>query len=758
MSMLDHALEYARRGWPVFPCDGDKQPLVARVLDESGTPIPRSGGLYRATTDAEIIREWWTKWPDAMIGFPCGPASGVWGLDPDVAKKPGDRDGLAYWQELVAKHGGLPPTHSHRTPSGGLHRLFRWREDKPVSNKEGKLKHTGINVRGNGGYMIVPPSRRADGKAYEMEEPQNFLRFADAPEWLYDLILPPEEQRPAPTLDAQSISQRARAAVSPLEGAFDKYVQTALEGEWSKVASAPSGGRNNELNASAFSLGTLVGAGILSADDVETTLLDASRQNCLVRDDGERAVLATIKSGLQAGMGHPRALPARGLVDSSRFDELIARATVASAAAEVSGHAVEVAHDTAIENGLKAGMQTPRETPERRAEAPPRRKNKPKIVFWDGDPANPKAGPALIKDMFPERGTGEIAGQSGVGKTFVELDLSRAVATGAPFFGRKVRKRGGVLMLVAEAPFTIEPRINALKIGHGLTDPLPIAWMPVSGLSQPGAMEALEAEIKIVSEDMKRKFGVDLALITIDTMAAAFEFKNADGSDEVQKAWNGMNALALSLGLLIIGVHHFGKDIERGPRGSSSFTDGPDAIVAILGDRTLDGKVLNRRISQTKSRDGATGWTCPWTLEVVELGKDEDGDPITSGYVVPEIESASDTPSSQKKSDPKLSRSVRAFMAAFRQAIGDKGKKVRPYGFEGPEVVAVERDELRAAFYENWPADGDTEKKRQTTRRQRFNEAEHRAIDMGLVKYHEDGALQLFWLCDVAAEIAALAA
>ena len=67
--LLAAALEYARRGWPVFPCDQDKQPLIPRDKDEYGTPIPRTGGLYKATKDEATICAWWTKWPHAMIGF-----------------------------------------------------------------------------------------------------------------------------------------------------------------------------------------------------------------------------------------------------------------------------------------------------------------------------------------------------------------------------------------------------------------------------------------------------------------------------------------------------------------------------------------------------------------------------------------------------------------------------------------------------------------------------------------------------------------
>ena len=91
---LDAALEYAQRGIPVFPCNPlDKKPLT-------------SSGFKDATKDEAQVRAWWSKWPNAMIGAPTGPVSGMWviDLDFDPAKK---IDGKATFDQLVAQRGGL---------------------------------------------------------------------------------------------------------------------------------------------------------------------------------------------------------------------------------------------------------------------------------------------------------------------------------------------------------------------------------------------------------------------------------------------------------------------------------------------------------------------------------------------------------------------------------------------------------------------------------------------------------------------------
>src|SRR5215212_9183171 len=181
--MVEFALGYARRGWPVFPCDpATKRPLI-------------KDGFKGASTDEATVVGWWQRWPNAMIGVPMGRATGVFAIDPDVPKEFGGADGLAAWHDLVRQNGGSPPTHTQETPSGGLHILFRWDEQRPITNREGDLP-PGINVRGEGGYIIAEPSRRADGVAYRMVEPLDRFNFASAPEWLYELLLAERLQEP----------------------------------------------------------------------------------------------------------------------------------------------------------------------------------------------------------------------------------------------------------------------------------------------------------------------------------------------------------------------------------------------------------------------------------------------------------------------------------------------------------------------------------------------------------------------------------
>ncbi|WP_428564413.1 MAG: bifunctional DNA primase/polymerase [Solidesulfovibrio sp. DCME] len=145
--MLNDALNYARRGHPVFPCGIDKKPLV-------------QNGFHAATTDEEQIRSWWEKWPNASIGIPTGPDIDAFVLDIDLP------DGPNSLATLEAKHGPLPSTLEQTTGSGGCQLFFKWPKAGPgVRNSVGKLG-LGLDIRGAGGYVIVPPSGHPSGGHY----------------------------------------------------------------------------------------------------------------------------------------------------------------------------------------------------------------------------------------------------------------------------------------------------------------------------------------------------------------------------------------------------------------------------------------------------------------------------------------------------------------------------------------------------------------------------------------------------------------
>lgn len=316
MSVVEHALDWARRGVPVVPChpsgEAIKRPYLAKDRDEAGNPIPNTGGVKKATTDPAQIRAWWQQWPSALVGGAMGGDLRLLAIDPDAPEKPGEPDGVAAWNALVAEHGGIPATHAQETPGGGRHYVFTMPEGIDLGNKEGALKGRGINVRGFGGYLILAPSRLADGRAYRMVDEFDFGTFAPAPQWLLDLIVDEPQRRAEPEPDPEPEQQRQerRHAHSSARGeqALSRYVASAVDKECDLVANCGRGGRNNQLNTSAFNLGTLVGAGVLTSAEAVRQLYAAAQACGHVKDKGQGATMATIESGLTRGAERPRDL------------------------------------------------------------------------------------------------------------------------------------------------------------------------------------------------------------------------------------------------------------------------------------------------------------------------------------------------------------------------------------------------------------------------------------------------------------------
>ena len=122
--------------------------------------IPRTGGVYKATCNLDIIAAWWAANPNALIGMPMGQRTGVWTLDIDTGEE--HADGLAQWTELVAEHEPIT-TREHRSASGGPHLIFNWHADLPLGNSRGALPD---------GYGLIVP-RSVDGMATGMRA---FLR------------------------------------------------------------------------------------------------------------------------------------------------------------------------------------------------------------------------------------------------------------------------------------------------------------------------------------------------------------------------------------------------------------------------------------------------------------------------------------------------------------------------------------------------------------------------------------------------------
>ncbi len=287
-NLLTAALGLAAAGWAVFPCK-DKRPLTAH-------------GLKDASADPEQINAWWAENPGAQIGLPTGKNVNAFVLDVDLP------DGPASLAALEAEHGPLPRTWTARTGSGGEHRYFRLQEGQEIRNSASKLA-TGLDVRGEGGYVIAPPT---PGYSWTSQG----APLADAPEWLLSLILTPAKS-PAPASPKNAATGSGTT----------KYGATALESECGKVALASQGSRNHTLNAAAFCIGQLVAGGEIDRSEAEAALLHAALRAGLSEAEAGK----TLASGMAAGEQEPREPERVSTVSKPAFSSAPSAASAPSA-------------------------------------------------------------------------------------------------------------------------------------------------------------------------------------------------------------------------------------------------------------------------------------------------------------------------------------------------------------------------------------------------------------------------------------------
>lgn len=227
--------------------------------------------------------------------------------------------------------------------------------------------------------------------------------------------------------------------------------------------------------------------------------------------------------------------------------------------------------------------------------------------------------PWMIKGLLPRTGVGAIYGPSGSGKTFIVLDLVMALAAGGTWFDYKVVERYGVTYCALEGQAGVTPRIAAYRKKFGRTTGNVRILLDKFELKSMQDIDDLVLAIKAA--------GGSNGVIIIDTLNAASPGSDENSSADMGEMIAATKLIQKQLGGLVLLVHHTGKAVQNGLRGHSSLLAALDVSIEVSreGDRRL------WRLA--KSKDGEDGKETPFTLEVIEIGVDDDGDPITSCVV-----------------------------------------------------------------------------------------------------------------------------
>lgn len=270
-----------------------------------------------------------------------------------------------------------------------------------------------------------------------------------------------------------------------------------------------------------------------------------------------------------------------------------------------------------------------------------------------------------VKNRLPARGLAVIYGPSSSGKSFLVLDLLQSIAFGRDWFGHKV-KQCAVTYVALEGEAGVAGRIKAYVTRHGSVS------SDVGYVAEPFTLLKVD-DINDLAKAILAAGNADV--VVVDTLSRAISGLDENDSKAMGLIIAAAKILQELLGGLLLFIHHTGKDAARGMRGHSSLHAAVDCAIEVK--RSGD----NREWVIAKSKDGADGASHSFTLEVVPLGVDSDGDPITSCIVVP---SQSTVVAAKKKPSLASNQTIahKALEELLRDAV-DSGNEGAPTGVPG---------------------------------------------------------------------------
>jgi Bifunctional DNA primase/polymerase, N-terminal/Primase C terminal 2 (PriCT-2)/Family of unknown function (DUF5906) len=185
-SCLSEALRYATEfNWISFPV-----PLGTKKSHKS-EKVSGGGKKWGATKDPDQIKRDFKKWPTANVGIPTGAKNGFFVVEADTLAGGHKVDGIASLQTLIGANGPLPETRTARSRSGSMHYYFKYPDGVKIINSTSEVA-PGVDVRGEGGMVVAPPSVKPGRGTYEWLSEAD---IADAPPWLLELVIKKERER-----------------------------------------------------------------------------------------------------------------------------------------------------------------------------------------------------------------------------------------------------------------------------------------------------------------------------------------------------------------------------------------------------------------------------------------------------------------------------------------------------------------------------------------------------------------------------------
>jgi hypothetical protein len=594
---LDVALKWAAAGAHVFVTNLGKRARV-KWRNES-------------TTDPATITGWFDQWPDSLPAIDLG-KSNIVVIDGD---RHGGPDGVAATERIFAQYklnAAVIPTVI--SPQNGKHFWFLQPTDaEPLGNSDKSVRDQGINVRGNGGYVIAPGARLPDGRQYRRDPKTlgTMEAFCDGtipvlPPSLVKLLRPNGHYTSPQITNGHDRGVREEA-----------YAQAALDNIGRELAKATPGGRNIELNNAALKMGHMVAAGWIGRAIVEGRLFDAATACGLTKDDGAHRARATIKSGLDAGEKVPHApLPKRPL------------------------------------NGKEWHS-----APEEHSQPQQHEYIKFRLTAFKDIKVNTTRRSYLVKGLLASTGLAVIWGPPKCYKSFWATDIGLHFALGWPYRDRRVVQTT-VCYIALEGQYGFAARIEVFRKHHNIAAETEV---PFHLITTP--LDLIHEADRLIVE-IKTQLGDKCpGLVFIDTLNRSLV--GSESKDEDMAAYlRAAEKIEQSFNCTVAIVHHCGVDASR-PRGHTSQTGAVESQIAV---KKLSKLSVGVKVEVAK--DFEEGAEITSRLEVVDTGLvDPDGDAIASLVVLPVEGPTVPMPTTKKK----LSLQNGIALEALREAIVEGG-------------------------------------------------------------------------------------
>jgi hypothetical protein len=526
--VLGNALDYANRGWQVFPVHAVRKDGTCTCGKTCASPAKHPvtrRGLLDASGDPDTVMGWWRRWPWANLAIATGAASGIVVLDVDT-----DKGGTGSLVQLESEVGPLQGTLTSHTGGGGVHLVYR-HPGVPVKTRA-RAFGPGLDIRGDGGYIVAPPSRHISGDGYAWDDLA--VPIAHFPAALSERLNARQVQVPSTVVPLR----RPGSGGTP-------YGLTALQGLVDELLAAPEGARNDTLNRVTYRVARLIAGGELEGDQTLTVIGDAAAGIGLVASE----IRATIQSATQAGTTKPASAPPRAHpVPHTQRDHTSAPADDWAPPTE------EPSADDAGKQELSLGQQLAQRllSASELASMPP--------PTW------------LVDDVLGVATLAVLYGKPGSGKSFLALDWALSVAAGMPWNGREVHG-GTVLYVAAEGVGGLGIRVRAWTetFGVSLHEVDDIQFFPT-------AINLLDATRRQALIEMAMT--LDPTLVIIDTLARSMVGGDENSTRDVGLAIDTADAVRAATAATVLVVHHTSKGGET-YRGSSSIEGAADTMILV---------------------------------------------------------------------------------------------------------------------------------------------------------------------------------